>query len=448
MKHRLPSPANSLEAAFTRRQFLTRTTLAAAAAFAAPMFIPASALGRDGHVAPSERINVALIGLGKLGRNSHLPGILGKQDAQVVALCDVDRQKLEAARKEVEDFYQEQAGKGEWKGCATYGDFRVMLERPDIDGVIIATPNHWHALQAIAAARAGKDIYCEKPLSLCVEQSRAMVDAVRRHGRILQTGSQQRSDKTFRLACEIVRNSRIGKIKEVYINIGPFCGEAYLPAEPTPEFLDWDMWLGPAPDRPYSSKLAPSIEFKNWPEWRYYRDYAGGGMNDFGAHHFDIAQWALGMDHSGPVEVHPPDGKEFTRLTYIYENGVRMIHGGGAEGAACDFIGENGRVQVNRGDFLKVEPAGLEKEPFSGADTRLYESNDHQQDWLDCIRSRRQPICDVEIGARSATVCHLGNICYWLNRPLKWDPVKEQFINDDAANRLLRRPMRAPWTLT
>ena len=425
-----------------RRDFL-RSAAIAGATIGAPMIVPSSVLGGDGHTAPGNRITIGSIGIGAQG-GGLLGHALSQAGAQVVAVCDVESGRLEKAKSKVEDAYAKRFGAGEYKGCDAYGDFRELLARPGVDAVIIATPDHWHALIAIAACQAGKDVYCEKPLAETIHEARAMADAARQYGRVFQTGSMQRSDRTFRFACELVRNGRIGKVHTIHVNVGGPPKDCYLPAEPTPPTLDWDMWLGPAPWRPYHSELCP-INFKGFPHWRQYRDYGGGGMTDFGAHHYDIAQWGLGMDNTGPVEVVPPDGKDVKRLTYKYANGVVMFHGGGMNGAATDFIGTEGRVAVNRGQWLRTEPESLKREVFGPGDVHLYESRDQMGDWLDCVRNRAVPICPPRISCRTATICHIGNICYLLNRPLKWDPEKERFVGDDGANRLLQRPMRAPW---
>ncbi|MBN1422205.1 MAG: gfo/Idh/MocA family oxidoreductase, partial [Planctomycetes bacterium] len=271
---------------------------------------------------------------------------------------------------------------------------------------------------------------------------------VRRYGVVFQTGSQQRSDDKFRFGCEMVRSGRIGKVQTVHVGVGGPSEACYLPEQPVPPGLDWDFWLGPAPWRPFHEKVCPRASFGGWPQWRSYRDYSGGGMTDWGAHHFDIAQWGLGMDESGPVEVHPPDGKDFETLTYRYANGVVMYHGR-AKGVSPNgvlFTGTDGKVEVNRG-HLKTWPEDLMQKPTGADEVHLYQSRNHQSDWLQCIRTRERPICDVEVGCRSVTVCHIGNLAYWLKRPLRWDPAEEEFIGDPEANRWLDRPKRAPWTV-
>lgn len=435
-----------------RRQFLTRAAGSVFGAVGFPYIISSSALGAAETVAPSNRITLGFIGTGKQGNEFLLSGFLNHSAAQVIAVCDVDALKRKRSRYRVEKHYAGRLSKGVFKGCTAYGDFRDLLARDDIDAVVIATPDHWHGIVVIHAAKSGKDIYCEKPLSFTIAEARDMVSAVRGYSRILQTGSMQRSDYRFRFACELVRNGYIGEVKKVSVNIGNaasaypiFSEECYLPAEPVPDYLDWDMWLGPAPWRPYNSILSPDISNNIYPHWRNYRDYSGGLMTDWGAHHFDIAQWGLGMDETGPVEIVPPDGKNYRELTYKYANGVTMTRRDkGRRGIL--FVGTEGKVEVNR-EYLHTWPGSLKNEQIGPNQIHLYESGDHYANWLKCIRTRSKPICDVEIGARSATVCHLGNIAYRLGRPLKWDPKNERFVNDEQADRMLSRPMRSPWHL-
>jgi predicted dehydrogenase len=273
-----------------------------------------------------------------------------------------------------------------------------------------------------------------------------MVNATRKNNRVFQTGSMQRSDSAFLKGCELVRNGRIGEVKEVYVSVGGPSKWCDLPEESMEPGLDWDRWLGPAPKRGYNSVLSPRGVHSHFPDWRNYREYSGGGMTDWGAHHFDIAQWGLGMDESGPVEILPPDGKEVKRLTYKYANGVVMYHGGlQGYNFGVVFVGTKGKVGVDRGRF-QTDPVELGKDYVPGSlDIKLYRSPNHYDDFIKCIRSRKKPVCDVEIGARSVTVCHLGNLAYWNKRVLKWDPAKEQFIGDTEANGWLENQKRAPW---
>ncbi len=429
----------------SRRRFL-KTAGSAAAVAALPMIYSKST-----RAAPNSRINMASIGVGGQGTGL-LGGFLGDAETQFVAVCDVFEPHRTRAKDKVEAKYADDKKSGAYKGCDVYNDFREVLARDDIDAVVIATPDHWHALIACAAAKAGKDIYCEKPLSLTIGEARKMVNATRQYGRVLQTGSMQRASAGFRTACEIVRNGFIGQVKEVYVKVGGPPAECHLPTEPIPQGMDWNMWLGPAPARGYNNKIHPF-------SWRDFRDYSGGYMTDWGAHHFDIAQWGLGMDDSGPVEIHPPGTQDNTLLKFVYANGVKMYHINAADkslkfetpapfpdGDGVLFYGDAGWVFVNRGKLV-TSPASLATRPIGPNETRLYKSPGHQRDFLNCIHTRQRPCTDVEIGCRSVSVCHLGNIAYWLGRSLKWDPVKEQFLNDEAANRWLDRPKRAPWIL-
>ncbi|MCC6444491.1 MAG: Gfo/Idh/MocA family oxidoreductase [Armatimonadetes bacterium] len=430
----------------SRREFIK----SAAAAVAVPMIVPASVMGAQGKP-PSEKITLGFIGMGIMNRG-HLGGFLGYDDCQVLAVCDVDTTRREHSRKTVDGRYAKEREQGTYKGCAAYNDFRELVARKDIDAVVIGTPDHWHCIPAVEAMKAGKDIYCEKPLTLTITEARLMIEAARRHKRVFQTGSQQRSDREFRVACEAVRNGRIGKVKAVYAAVGGPSWPCDLPEEPMEPGLDWNLWLGPAPTRPYNSVLSPRGINDFFPNWRSYREYSGGGMTDWGAHHFDIAQWGLGMDESGPVEIIPPeDPKSGQGVRYIYANGVELIHSGykgldGKDRGGVHFIGSDGIVYVDRGQ-LQSWPDNIVKDPLGEKEKHLYESPGHHRDWLNCIRTRKRPICDVEIGARSATVCHLGNLAYWNGRRLKWNPRRWRFVDDREADKWLDRERRDPWQL-
>ncbi len=426
----------------TRGQFIRQATGAAMGLVAFPYLIPSSVWAATGAVPPSDRITLGFIGVGKQGTYL-LRSFLNEPGTQVLAVCDVDALKRKRAKDLTEAYYAEHSSVGTFNGCTGYNDFRELLAREDIDAVVIATPDHWHANTAIHAARAGKDIYCEKPLAQSIEEVRAMVTAVRRFGRVFQTGSMQRSDGRFRLACELVRNGYIGRVETVTVDVGGPPIGCDLPAETVPDYLDWERWLGPAPWRPYHPILAPPISDDNWAMWRRYRDFGGGGMTDWGAHHFDIAQWALGMGHSGPVAIDPPGASKTGVLTYAYANRVTMTRDT-FDGFGVLFTGTEGRIEVNR-QYIKTWPDQLAKVRIGPGDVHLYQSNNHYADWLQAIRTRSKPVCDVEIGARSATVCHLGNLAYQLGRPLQWDPQHERFVNDPEANRMLSRPERSPW---
>jgi len=424
-----------MQTKFNRRQFLKISSVALAAS---PLILPSAwATEKKG---PNDRITLGFIGVGTQGRYL-LGNFLNHPNTQVLAVSDVDTTRREHSRNTVNEFYKAKL-ETDYKGCDEYKDFRELIARKDIDAVVIAAPDHWHAFIAISAANAGKDIYCEKPLSLTVREARAMVNAARKNDRVFQTGSMQRSSSEFRKACELVRNGRIGQVKQVIVDVGGPSRPCDLPEEPMEPGLNWDMWLGQAPMRPYNSVLAPRGVHKHFPDWRNYREFSGGMMTDWGAHHFDIAQWGLGMDESGPVEVIPPaDPKATSGLRYLYANGVEMIHG--TSGGVL-FKGTEGTILVNRGKF-EATPESIGKEVLPANATHLYKSDNHLKDFLDCVRSRKRPICDVEVGCRSATVCHIGNIAYWTHKHLKWDPKNETFIGDDEANKWLDRAKRDPW---
>jgi predicted dehydrogenase len=422
-----------------RRRFLAL----AGASLAAPVGLDPCihAADREGP-GPNGRINLGFIGVGIMGRG-HVESFLRFQNVQVVAVCDVHRVRRDYSVDRVHRAYAQARKSGAYRGCAAYADFRELLARRDIDAVVIATPDHWHAIPAILAARAGRDVYCEKPLSLTIAESRAMVRAAREHEVVFQTGSQQRTefDGKFRKAVEYVRSARIGRVRTVRVGVSGPAKPCDLPAEQTPDGVDWEMWNGPSPARAFSHVLCPLGNHNHFPAWREYREYGGGGLADMGAHHFDIAQWGLNMDHSGPRELHPP-GRGGTGLRYVYASGVEMFHGGPS---GCTFEGTEGTIYVDR-DRLESRPASILQQPLTVRDFHLpAAAANHRQNWLDCIRSRQRPVADVEIGARTAQICQLGNIAYQLRRTLRWDPEREEFHSDEAANRLRSRDNRAPW---
>jgi predicted dehydrogenase len=422
---------------FLSRRDFVRT--AAAGSLAAPWLLDSLHAQPK---SPNDRIQVGFIGVGTMGRG-HLGGFLGDKDVQVVAVCDVVKERLDDAKRIVEERYGKEK-RTDFKGCAAHNDFRKIIDDKSIDAVVIATPDHWHAIPCILAARAKKDIYCEKPLTHNIVEGRRIVAEAAKASVIFQTGSQQRSEfgARFRLAVELVRNGRIGKVKTVRIGVGAPNKPCDLPEGEAPAGTDWDLWLGPAPRRGYSDVLCPKGIHKHFPAWRNYREYAGGGLADMGAHHFDIAQWALDMDASGPVSIEPPTKADAnTGLRFVYQNGVEMFHGGEAD---CVFVGDKGTIRVSRGK-IESDPAEIVKQPIGPNEFHVYPSTNHRRNWVECIRSRKQPICTAEIGHRSATVCHLANIGYQLRRSLKWDPVKEEFVGSDEANRLRTRQAREPW---
>ena len=384
---------------------------------------------------PNNRINLGFIGIGMMGRG-HLGGFLGNPNVQVVAVCDVHRGRREDAVERVHRAYAAQRKAGTYAGCTAFTDFRELLARRDIDAVVIATPDHWHAIPSILAARAHKDIYCEKPLSLTIAEGRAMVTAARENNIVFQTGSQQRTEfgGNFRKAVEFVRSGRIGPVRTIRIGVGGPPRRRNLPNEATPDGTDWEMWNGPSPTRAFHHELCPLNIHNHFPAWRNYREYAGGGLADMGAHHFDIAQWALDMDRSAPTEIHPPATGD-TGLRFVYANGVEMIHGGNVD---CRFEGTEGRAIDAGRAYLRSTPAEIVQTPLGAGDFRLPNvGNSHHRNWIDCIRSHvvRSPD-GKEIGAPAPrSVCHLANIGYQLRRPLRWDLMREELA------RQRRRPI-------
>ena len=416
-----------------RRQFV------AAAAIAAPSIWVNPRAWRRRSVPPSERITLGVIGMGIRGRNLLRGAFLPNEGFQVLAVCDVDSTRRKDAKTRVDEHYEDE-------DCATYLDYGELLAREDIDAVVIATPDHWHANQIIDACKAGKDVYCEKPLTLTLHEAQTVIEAVRAHERVFQTGSQQRTEyeHKFVTACELVRNGRIGRLVTVNVGVGVSPRWCDLGEEDREPELDWDRWLGPAPERPYNSVLSPRGVHFHYPAWRAYREYSGGYLADMGAHHFDIAQWGLKADEGGPLRVVPPEDPEADHGAAVeYAGGVRLTHGGPS---GVTFVGVGGLIHVDRGRIMSVPGDILEGE-LGEDDEHLPRKDNHAADWLECITSRTRPVCDVEVGARSVAVCHLMNIAYWHRRELTWDPVAWRFVDDDEANTWLDYAYREGYEL-
>ncbi|MCX6213987.1 Gfo/Idh/MocA family oxidoreductase [Spirosoma sp.] len=432
------------EQAINRRDFVGK----AAAAVAGFMIVPRFVLGGkrpDGtkYLAPSDVISLGFIGTGKQGKGL-MSSFLSTNEARIIAISEVYKAKAQQGLDRIKAHYEKNPQVGKYGDVPVYTDFRELLARKDVDAVVIATPDHWHAAMAVRAAQAGKDIYCEKPLALTVKEGRAMVDAARKYNRVFQTGSMQRSWPEFRQTAELIRNGYIGEVKTIKVNVGPPPTAYDLPAEPIPDGLDWSKWLGPNEPVVFNSELAPPLSKDVFPNWRNYREFGGGMVTDWGAHMFDIVQWALDMDNSGPVEVIAPDGKDHPFLTYKYDNGIVMTHEKWDWNNAILFTGTEGELRVQRRK-LETTPASLATKEIGEAEKHVYHSDNHYKDFLDAMRKRSKPICDVEIGHRTASVCNIGNIAYRLNRSLQWNPKKEQFKNDAEANALLGRPMKNEW---
>ncbi len=419
-----------------RRDFLRGTALAAGTA-AFPAIVPSSVFGAE---APSNRIVMGAIGVGSQGTGD-MQGFLGKSEVQMVAACDVDKGHRDRAKGIIDSRYGN-------KDCKTYLDFRELIGRGDLDAVQLAMPDHWHALPAIAAARAGLDIHGQKPFARSIREGRAMVNEVERYGRVWQTGSQQRSDYKFRRACELVRNGRIGKILKVEVGLPTGGGTGVKKIVPVPEGLDWNWWLGPAPYVPYRG-------VSHW-DWRWILDYSGGQLTDWAGHHIDIAHWGMGWDYTGPTEiegkgVYPTDGLYNVPTQYKfsckYANGIVMTVANSQQiPQGAKWYGEKGWVFVSRGGMSASDDKIL-KEEIGPDEIHLYESRDHKQNFLDCVKSRKLTICPAEVGLRSISVGLLGEIAMLTGRKIKWNPETEEIIGDSEASALLGRSYREPWVL-
>ena len=425
----------------TRRGFLGGT----AAAFAMPLIIPRIARGQT---AANNRLGLGFIGLGGRGMG-HVKSFMHAADVQVVAVCDPYRSKQQAAVQAVERHYAGRANRGDYKGCGAYSDFRELLARDDVDAVVIASPEFWHALQSVRAMEAGKDVFCEKALSLTVAEGRAVCDAVRRCGRVYQLGTQQRSSRNFRFACELARNGYLGKVWTVKVGCPGGRALPDVPPEPPPPGLDYEMWLGPAPESPYN-------KLKCTYNWYFIYDYCTGWIQSWGVHHVDIALWGAPSLASSRLEVvgkatFPEQGIANTSIAWRVEiasgDGVRLSFSDNSRHQqGCRFEGDQGWVHVNRSG-IRAEPKSLLQVAIKPGEEHLYESYNHQQNFLECVRTRREPAAPVEGGHAATTITNIADIACRTGRTLAWDWKKHEFVNDGGANRFLSRPMRSPWTL-
>lgn len=442
-----------------RRNFIKRTATFAASVIVAPSLIPASALGKNGSVAPSDRINLVMIGSGNQGLND-MGEFLKDSRVQITGICDVNKMSggywnggmggRDVGIKKVNDYYSELYQKN-YTGCKGYEDFREVIARKDVDAVEVVLPDHWHSIPVLMAAKAGKNIYCQKPLALTIPEGRAMANAVKKYGVTFQTGSQQRSDENFRRVCELVRNGRIGKLLTVECGLPagtPDYGKTghLTNTMPVPAGFDYQTWLGPAPEAPYS----PARTHVNF---RWVLDYSGGQLTDWGGHHPDIAQWGMDTEHTGPVKiqnakvewaVHPIwNSAAHYYFECIYANGVKLIISDKVQ-SGVTFRGTEGWARGNRGSHT-VFPESLKETVIKPSEIHLYKSDNHFRNFIDCVISKKETIAPVEIAHRSITMSHLGNIAMKLQQDLNWDPKKEQFIHNDLANSMLKRKMREPW---
>lgn len=442
-----------------RRDFLRSSVALTAMALGGPCILPSSVIGQN---RPGNRVTLGIIGCGNQSAVD-LPEWLANENCQVVAVCDVnkgsygyktDRQFLgrEPQRDFVNRFYAKKTASGNYSGCGIYTDFRDVLARKDVDAVAIIAPDHWHAVMTIMAARAGKDIYCQKPLTLTVGEGRRMIEAVRQNKRILQTGSQWRSNPLIRRACELVRNGRIGKVQrvETFVAANNFSGPGPGWQEmPVPEGFDYDMWLGPASRAPYHKDRCLY-------RFRFIRDYSGGQTTNFGCHSNDVAQWGLGTDDACPVEFEdagsefPPRGNLFNTPAKVafrarYASGVELECRTDELNFGARFEGTEGWLRVTANQ-IECAPENIKDSRIQDHETRLYVSANHYRNFIDCVKSRKEPIEPAEIGHHTASLCHLGNIAMLLKRKIKWDPIKEEIVGDAEAAGMLTRPLRGPWS--
>jgi hypothetical protein len=460
----------------SRRGFLATTGSAALAASAVsgfPTIVSASVLGG---AAPSKRINVGAIGTGRISRGHDMPGIWKFDTARIVAVCDLDSRRVEEAKALVEGQYTKMEGKP-WTGVKTYADYRELLADPDIDAVVISTPDHWHAIIAIHAVQAGKDVYLQKPASLTIAEGRAVSDAVHRTGRILQIGSQQRSwpEGQFRRAVELVRNGRIGQLKAVEVGLPGDPSGDEEPEMPVPKNLNYDAWLGSTPVVPYTEKRVHPQKGYDRPGWLRCEQFGAGMITGWGAHHIDTAHWGMDTEYTGPIEIwgsaeFPTKGLWDVhgpfRTEALYANGVHMTVSGDFPNG-IKFIGSEGWIFVSRGgggvtasDPTAKGGKALENVPLAASDPkiltsvvgpgeiRFLESTSHHGNWLSCVQSRQQPLAPVEVGHRACSACLLHHAAMKTKRKLFWDPLKERFKNDDEANALIARPQRFPYLIT
>ncbi len=452
---------NRADHAITRRAFLKHTTAAASAALVAPLIVPGRVFGVDGTVAPSNRINMGFIGTGRQVFFANLPWHLVSEETQVVAVCDVDSWRMEKAKARVEEAYAVKSPSGTYRGCATFHDFRELLARKDIDAVMISTPDHWHAYMAVEAAKAGKDIALEKPISLSVAEGRAIANAVKRHGRIFRTDTEVRAESRFLRLCQVVRNGRIGQVTRVLAGVpkGPPPLEQNPASMPVPPELDYAMWLGSAPDKPYTEqRVHPAKAGLDYsgkgPGWMNVRDYSQGMILNWGAHILDIVQWALNTERTGPVEVegkgHFPQGnlwdvlREF-EVRYRYASGIEVVYSNAEERPFVRVEGTEGWIENTwfKDSFITSDEKLLQWKP--GPNDVAFPLITEKQDFVNCIKSRKETMIPAEIGHRTASMCQIGHIAVQTGAKLKWNPETERFAGNDEANKLLTRPQRAPW---
>jgi predicted dehydrogenase len=449
-----------------RRKFLKNTVATTAGALIIPTIVPSSVFGKN---APSNKINIGQIGCGRIARTHDMPGTLQHDAARMIAVSDLDSNRMEDGKKLVENFYKKKTGSNNAVDVKMYGDYKEMLLNKDIDAVIISTPDHWHSQPALEAALAGKDIYLQKPTSLTVEEGRLLSDIVHRQGTILQMGTQQRSMPQFRRAAELVRNGRIGKIHTVKIGLPGDPAGPVFETGPVPSSLNYDMWLGSTPEMEYHEKLVHPQKGYSRPGWLRHENYGAGMITGWGQHHFDSAAWGMDTEHTGPISVEavaqfPKSGSWNVHGDFMvkqeYENGISVFVSGGYTNG-IRYEGEDGWIFVSRGDYTASASDPVAKEKSSKAlnasdpkildskigdnEIHLYKSDEQHGNWLDCIKSRKQPISPIEIGHRACSICLISHIAMKVPGVLNWNPATERFANNDLANSMLSRPQRYPY---
>lgn len=449
-----------------RRKFIGKTAMGTAAMVGFPTIVPANVLGKN---APSNKINIGQIGCGRIARSHDLVDTMAYDVAKVMAVCDLDSKRMKDGKVLVDKFYQEKTGKDNYKGTKMYGDYREMLMDKDIDAVLISTPDHWHAQPAMEAAMAGKDIYLQKPTSLTVDEGRQLVNAVQKNKVILQVGTQQRAMPQFRIAAELVRNGRIGKLQTVKIGLPGDPGGPEAPTMPIPKNLNFDMWLGSTPEVPYTEIGVHPQEGYGRPGWLRHENYGAGMITGWGQHHYDSAAWGMDTELVGPISVRaiadfPKSGLWNVHGDFMvkheYQNGVTVLTSGGYPNGVR-YEGSEGWIFVSRGAYVasSSDPVELEKSKkaldasnpeilnskIGSNETHLYKIDDQHGNWLDCIQSRKAPISPVDIGHMACVVCLISHIAMKIPRKLHWNSKTEKFINDDEANALLTRPQRKPY---
>ncbi len=440
------------ERSLSRRGFLQQAIASGGAAVGAPWIVSPSALGAADTVAPSGRVTIGLIGVGRIVMHSNLPYFLGQKDCQVVAVADVDAWRRDQARKRIDKHYAGAKTGGAGKGCAAYTDFRELLARKDIDAVMISTPDHWHVPMALEAVRAGKDVCLEKPITRTIAEGRELADAVAKHKRVFRTDSEFRSNKMFHRMCELVRNGRIGRLKVIHVGVpGTDVGCPPQPEMPVPKELDYERWQGPAPRAPYTLKRVHPRHGYGRPGWMRHLFYCDGMVTNWGTHLNDIAQWGHDTDRTGPVEVeargtYPPPESFWNVLLnfeaeYRFADGVRMTYK--TDHPFVRFVGDEGWIQGDYPKTLKAEPASILKSEIKPDEVHLPLKHE-KRDFLDAVKTRGQTLEDAEVGHRTTSLCHLAHIAIYVGRKLEFDPKNERFPNDPKACKMLGQRILAP----